>query len=71
MEPVLSVRNLTKRFGRVVANDAIDVDIGAGEVLGVLGHNGAGKTTVVSQLVGLLRPDAGTIMLAGRGDDYV
>jgi ABC-2 type transport system ATP-binding protein len=59
--PALEVRGVTKRFGDVVANQAVDLQVTAGEVVGLLGHNGAGKTTLVSQVVGLLRPDAGTI----------
>lgn len=63
--PVLEVAGLTRRFGSVVANDGVDLTVHAGEVVGLLGHNGAGKTTVISQVVGLLRPDAGVIRVAG------
>ncbi|MFD0560566.1 ABC-2 type transport system ATP-binding protein [Stackebrandtia endophytica] len=65
MSPVLTIRGLTKRFGRVVANDRVDLDVAAGEVLGLLGHNGAGKTTLVNQVIGLARPDAGSVTLDG------
>ncbi|HMA48012.1 MAG TPA: ABC transporter ATP-binding protein [Frankiaceae bacterium] len=65
-----AVRGVTRRHGSgeraVLANDAVDLDVGRGEVFGVLGPNGAGKTTLVRQLMGLLRPDAGTITLFGR-----
>jgi ABC-2 type transport system ATP-binding protein len=64
-EVVLEVEGLTKRFGAVVANDAVDLRVRGGQVVGLLGHNGAGKTTLVSQVVGLLRPDAGRITVAG------
>src|SRR4051812_14037224 len=60
-----SVRGLTRRHGSVLANDAIDLDVSAGEVFGLLGPNGAGKTTLVRQLVGLLAPDAGRVTLYG------
>ncbi|ROR72177.1 ABC transporter ATP-binding protein [Bogoriella caseilytica] len=64
-ENVLAVAGLTRRFGTVVANDAISLQVRAGEVVGLLGHNGAGKTTLASQVVGLLRPDAGSIHVCG------
>jgi ABC-2 type transport system ATP-binding protein len=68
------VRGLTKTYrgGRrrapvlVRANDAIDLDVRAGEIFGLLGPNGAGKSTLVRQLTGLLRPDAGTVELLGH-----
>jgi ABC-2 type transport system ATP-binding protein len=61
-----AVRGLTRRHGSVLANDALDLEVGVGEVFGLLGPNGAGKTTLVRQLVGLLEPDAGEIRLLGR-----
>lgn len=64
-DPVLDIRDLTKRFGRTVANDRVDLRVQPGQVVGLLGHNGAGKTTLVNQTVGLLRPDAGHIRVAG------
>jgi branched-chain amino acid transport system ATP-binding protein len=63
---LLQVRGLTKRFGGLVATDALDLDVDAGEVHAVIGPNGAGKTTLISQLAGALRPDAGHIRLAGE-----
>lgn len=63
MGNVLTITDLTRRFGDVVANDKISLTIRPGEVVGLLGHNGAGKTTLVSQLIGLIRPDAGAIWL--------
>lgn len=64
-DDVLHVAGLTRRFGTVVANDDVSLRVRPGEVVGLLGHNGAGKTTIVSQVVGLLRPDAGTIRVGG------
>ncbi len=63
---LLQVRGLTKRFGGLVATDALDLDFIAGEVHAVIGPNGAGKTTLISQLAGALKPDAGSIRLAGE-----
>src|SRR5512143_4018416 len=60
---VLSVRGVSKRFGTVQALAAIDLDFHAGEIQAVLGENGAGKSTLMHVLAGMLRPDAGTILL--------
>lgn len=65
MEPTLTIRGLTKRFGTVTANDGVDLDVSTGEVVGLLGHNGAGKTTLVNQIVGLAKPDAGRVTVDG------
>lgn len=59
----MSLRNLTKRFGRLAALDGISLDIMAGEVLGVCGPNGAGKSTFLAAATGHLRTDAGEIVL--------
>ena len=61
------VEDLTKRFGAVVANDAITLSVEPGEVYGLLGPNGAGKSTLVKQTIGLLKPTSGRITL-GRFD---
>jgi branched-chain amino acid transport system ATP-binding protein len=63
---LLSARQLSKRFGGVVASDAIDLDVAAGTLHAVIGPNGAGKTTLVAQLSGELQPDSGSILFAGR-----
>ena len=64
--PVLIVRNLIKRFPGILALDSIDFDLRAGAVHAVLGENGAGKSTLMHILYGLIRPDAGEMMLWGR-----
>jgi len=64
-EPVLSLRALRKNFGGLRVTDNIDLDIMPGELHAVIGPNGAGKTTLINQVSGLLRPDAGQIVLAG------
>jgi len=66
MTPILSARQITKKFGRVVALDNCDFDLMPGEVLGVIGDNGAGKTTLIKALSGALRPDHGEVRLEGE-----
>ncbi len=62
---VLSVNGLRKRYGSVKALDGFDLAVAPGEVTGLLGHNGAGKTTFVEVVSGLVRPDAGTVRISG------
>lgn len=66
MAPVLSAESLGKRFGAVVAAEDVSVAIEAGERVGVIGANGAGKTTFVNMVTGYLKPDVGTIRHEGR-----
>lgn len=63
--PTLRVSGLTKRFGEVVANDSVSLDVCSGEVHCLLGENGAGKSTLIAMLAGLLQPDAGVIEFDG------
>jgi branched-chain amino acid transport system ATP-binding protein len=64
--PLLDARGLGKRFGGFVALDGIDLDVQAGERLGLIGPNGSGKSTLVSCLCGTLHHDGGTVDFAGR-----
>jgi ABC-2 type transport system ATP-binding protein len=63
---IIEARGLTKRFGQRTAVAGVDLTVPGGCAFGFLGHNGAGKTTVIRMLVGLTQPDAGTIRIAGR-----
>ena len=65
MTPAIDVRALTRRFGSFTAVDAITFDVNAGEVFGFLGANGAGKTTAIKMLIGLLAPTSGDATVAG------
>ena len=64
-EPIVLVRNLTKRFGDFTAVDGVSFDIRQGEILGLLDPNGAGKTTTIQILLGLIAPTAGEIRVFG------
>jgi ABC-2 type transport system ATP-binding protein len=64
-EPAITVKNLTRRFGDFTAVDSITFDVEAGEVFGFLGANGAGKTTAIKMLIGLLAPTSGSAHVAG------
>lgn len=65
-EPVLEINGLSKSFGGLRVTSNVSLTVEPGEVHALIGPNGAGKTTLVSQIAGSLRPDRGTIKLAGR-----
>ncbi|MDE0667909.1 MAG: ABC transporter ATP-binding protein, partial [bacterium] len=64
--PLLEMRGITKQFPGVLANDAVDFDLRAGEVHTLLGENGAGKSTLMKILYGMYRPEAGEVLLRGE-----
>ncbi len=66
MAPVLSCRDLRKRFGDLVAVGGVSFDVAEGETYGLLGPNGAGKTTTISMVCGLLERDGGEVLVDGR-----
>ena len=69
MTPTIEATGLRKRYGSVTALDGFDLIVGTGQVVGLLGPNGAGKTTALRILVGLVRADAGSVMIAGEPVD--
>jgi ABC-type sugar transport system ATPase subunit len=69
--PLLQARSITKRFGALQALADVDVDIHAGEVLAILGDNGAGKSTFIKILSGAYEPSAGTLLLDGAPVSFV
>ena len=63
--PMYEVRNVSKRFGGVLALDGLDFHLGAGEVVGLLGDNGAGKSTLIKMMSGIVQPDTGAVFVDG------
>jgi branched-chain amino acid transport system ATP-binding protein len=64
--PVLEIRGLTRAFGGLVAVNSLDLIVQSGEIVGLLGPNGSGKTTALNLVSGVLRPDSGVIRFAGQ-----
>ena len=62
----IELRNLSKRFGKIVANDQVSMDVRCGEILSVLGENGSGKTTLMNMIAGIYFPDEGQIFVNGQ-----
>ena len=63
---VIELRNVTKRFGAVVANNDVSMDVRRGEILSLLGENGSGKTTLMNMIAGIYYPDEGEIFVDGK-----
>lgn len=65
-DPVLEVKDLTKKFGKVTSVDGVSFEIGKGEILGLLGANGAGKTTAINMVLGIVTPTCGSVKAFGK-----
>ena len=64
-KPIIRVRGLANRFGAQVVHEGLDLDVRRGEVLGVVGGSGSGKSVLMRSIIGLRRPDAGEIEVLG------
>lgn len=65
-EYVIEMKGVTKTFGSVAANNAVDLNVKKGEILALLGENGSGKTTLMNMLSGIYKPDSGSILVDGK-----
>ena len=63
---LLEIRDVTRRFGGIVAIDDVSLDVDAGQIVGLIGPNGAGKTTLFNVITRLYKPDSGTVKFGGR-----
>ena len=66
MENAIEMRNITKRFGKIVANNGVNLTLRKGEILSLLGENGSGKTTLMNMVSGIYYPDEGEILIDGK-----
>jgi phospholipid/cholesterol/gamma-HCH transport system ATP-binding protein len=65
-EPILSARDITNRFGKQMVHDKLSLDIVRGEIIGIAGGSGSGKSVLLKTLIGLHQPDAGEVLLNGK-----
>ena len=65
-EYAIELKNITKRFGKVTANDKVCLSVRRGEILSILGENGSGKTTLMNMISGIYYPDEGQIYVNGK-----
>ena len=63
---IIEIKNLTKKYGKLKALDDFSLDIKQGEILGLLGPNGSGKTTCINSILSLLKFDSGSISIFGK-----
>ncbi|HVC81111.1 MAG TPA: ATP-binding cassette domain-containing protein [Chloroflexota bacterium] len=70
IEPVLRARNISKRFGSVIALEGVDFELYPNEIMALVGDNGAGKSTLIKILSGAYRPDEGEILMDGRHVEF-
>ena len=69
MEPIIELRNISKKFGGITALNSVSLEVNEGEVVGLIGDNGAGKSTLIKTLVGVHQPDLGEIFIRGQRAD--
>ena len=67
----VTMKNITKTFGSVVANEKVNLEINKGEILALLGENGSGKTTLMNMLSGIYFPDEGQIFINGKSIEAI
>ena len=65
-KPAIELKNITKRFGSIVANNNVNLSVKNGEILSLLGENGSGKTTLMNMISGIYYPDEGQIFIDGK-----
>lgn len=65
-EPILQVQEVTKTFGGIIALNRVSFDVGQGEILGIIGPNGSGKTTVVNCITGFIKASSGNVFFRGK-----
>jgi len=65
-QPILQVQDVTKTFGGIIALNRVSFEVHAGEILGIIGPNGSGKTTVVNCITGFVKATSGRILLRGK-----
>jgi phospholipid/cholesterol/gamma-HCH transport system ATP-binding protein len=70
-DPILSARGIVNRFGTQVVHDGIDLDIHAGEIIGIAGASGSGKSVLLQTLTGLRHPNAGSVVINGKAIDAI
>ncbi len=70
MEPIIELRNISKKFGGITALNSVSLEVNEGEVVGLIGDNGAGKSTLIKTLVGIHQPDLGEIFIRGRKAEH-
>ena len=66
-ETIISVKGLVSRFGERVVHDGVDLEVKKGEIFGLVGGSGAGKTVLLNSLIGLRLPDGGEVQVLGQG----
>ena len=65
-QPAIELKNITKKFGKVIANKNVNLTANRGEILSILGENGSGKTTLMNMISGIYFPDEGQIYIDGK-----